>query len=86
MTASPYSLEEGANVIAKVVASNIKGDSVKSNEGITLTANVITIPDAPINLVEVLEKRSYTQLALSWSAGASDGGSIVIDYRVQIAE
>jgi hypothetical protein len=50
LTASPYDLELGEGIFAKVIATNIKGDSSASNPG--NVATIIEAPDAPINLAE----------------------------------
>jgi len=42
----------------------------------------MTVPDAPINIVNVVTVTSATQIGLSWSAGPSTGGSPIIDYRI----
>jgi hypothetical protein len=84
LKASPYSLEWGASVFAKVVAINIYGYSVESTEG--NGAVITTSPDAPINLVEVAEDRTKSTLGLSWDAPVFTGGDVIIDYRISIAE
>lgn len=66
------------------MATNIKGDSVESNKG--NVAEIISKPDAPINFVEKGSLRTATTLGLMWDAGLSDGGSVVLDYRISIAE
>lgn len=71
------------NVVAKVIATNVKGDSIESAEG--QGAIIITKPDSPINLLEDTSQRSVTTLGINWQAGASDGGSVVLDYRINIA-
>ncbi len=40
------------------------------------------VPDAPINLANVSAITSGIQIGLQWSAGASSGGSPVIDYSI----
>jgi len=42
----------------------------------------MTVPDAPINIVNVVTVTSATQIGLSWTAGHSTGGSPIIDYRI----
>ena len=42
----------------------------------------MTYPDAPTKLKEIVELRTKTSISFSWSDGASDGGSRIIDYRV----
>jgi len=50
LRASPFSLSWGSSVYAKVLASNIYGNSLVSSEG--NGAIITTTPDAPINLTE----------------------------------
>jgi hypothetical protein len=47
---APYSLAWGSSVYAKVIATNIYGDSVVSNEG--NGAIITTNPDPPTSLLE----------------------------------
>lgn len=84
LVAAPYSLSYGESIFAKVVATNSKGDSIVSDAG--NGAIVITKPDAPINLIEDTAERTASALGLQWTAGVSDGGSVIIDYRISIAE
>lgn len=42
----------------------------------------MTEPDAPVNLNNVAETTSGTQIGLVWEEGAANGGSPVIDYRL----
>lgn len=80
LTASPFALTAGEEVFAKIVATNVKGDSDDSLDG--NGAVIITLPDAPINLAEDITQRTVSDLAVTWNSGASDGGSTIIDYRV----
>ena len=84
LRASPYSLEWGASIYAKVIATNSYGDSSESDEG--NGAVITTSPDAPINLAEVAVDRTKSTLGLSWDAAAFTGGDVIIDYRISIAE
>jgi len=43
-------------------------------------------PDAPTNLANIVSLTSGYQVGLSWSPGAYNGGSVVIDYQVSFAE
>jgi hypothetical protein len=45
---SPFELDWGSSIYAKVIASNVYGDSPESNEG--NGAIITTNPDPPINL------------------------------------
>lgn len=91
LEAVPYSLSLGESVFAKVLASNVKGDSSESDVG--SGALIITQPDPPLNLAENEAERSATSIGLTWSI-TSDGGrrlstysngySSVVDYEVSI--
>jgi hypothetical protein len=84
LRASPFSLEWGSSVYAKVVAINSYGNSLVSNEG--NGAIITTTPDAPINLTENTLIRTKSTIGLTWSQAAFNGGAIVIDYRISIAQ
>ena len=45
-------------------------------------AIIITNPDSPINLYETESARTPTSITLSWTEGLTNGGSTVIDFRV----
>jgi hypothetical protein len=66
-----------------VQARNIVGLSAISNQIEVLAAQ---IPNAPINVAEVVGKTTGYQVGLSWSDGSYDGASPVIDYQVLFAE
>lgn len=67
-------------MFAKVVATNVYGDSEQSTEG---NGAVYTrVPDAPINLAEDNSVRTSTDNGLTWSPGAHDGGLTIDDYRI----
>lgn len=80
---SPYDLPWGSSVYAKVIATNIYGDSIESLEG--NGAVITTTPDAPINLAEVYEQRTKSTIGLSWEQAPFIGGAVIEDYRVNIA-
>jgi len=61
---SPYDLEWGSSIYAKVIATNLYGDSVESDEG--NGAVITTTPDAPINLIENTSQRTKSTLGLTW--------------------
>ena len=84
MRAEPFNLNWGDSVHAKLKATNVKGTSSYSSSG--NGAILITNPDAPVSLAEVYAQRSESTLGLSWSEGAYDGESPVIDYRINMAE
>lgn len=80
LMAAPYSLNWGASIFAKVKATNVVGESGTSVEG--NGAIILTFPDAPVSLADTLATTSATKIAMTWSAGASNGGTAVIDYRI----
>lgn len=43
---------------------------------------MVTQPDAPINVVEIVSIRTSTSITLSWSQGLSNGGLSVLDYTI----
>lgn len=45
-------------------------------------AVILTYPDAPINLIEVVANRTPTSITIEWVEGAANGGTTVLDYRV----
>ena len=71
MTA-PYNIVAYDGIYAKVIATNVYGDSEQSVEG--NGAIYTTIPDAPINIAEDVSLRISTAIGLTWSDGVSDGG------------
>jgi hypothetical protein len=82
--AEPYSLEWGASVWAKVIATNVYGDSLESApaNGAVITTN----PDAPVQLQEVQEQRTKSTLGLTWTPAEFTGGALIEDYSIYIAE
>jgi hypothetical protein len=47
---TPYDLEWGSSIFAKVIATNIYGDSLESEQG--NGAIITTTPDQPTDLIE----------------------------------
>jgi hypothetical protein len=68
----PFSLPWGSDVYAKVIATNVYGDSLESPVG--NGAKIITYPDVPVNFADDLSQRTSTAIGLKWEDGA-DGGS-----------
>ena len=56
---------------------NPSSQSVPGN-GAVITTN----PDAPVSLANVALVTDASKIGLTWSAGASNGGTPVIDYRI----
>jgi hypothetical protein len=42
----------------------------------------LTTPDAPVSLANDVATTSATRIAITWSEGAANGGTAVIDYRI----
>jgi hypothetical protein len=84
LKAEPFTLPWGANVYAKVLATNFYGSSAKSQAG--FGAIITTNPDPPINLIENYSLRTPSTLGMTWEAAAFTGGAEILDYRVLIAE
>lgn len=83
LRASPFSLATSSSVYAKVIAINSIGDSAESAQGNGAVMPVPpTVPDAPTNLARDSLNTSKTEVAITWSAGASNGGADVLDYSV----
>ena len=73
-------MDWGSSVHAKVVAYNVYGDSDESPVG--NGAIILTSPDPPVNLAEVVALRAADSITVSWEDGISDGGDSVVDYRL----
>jgi hypothetical protein len=80
LISSPYSIEWGSDIYAKVIALNVYGASIASDAG--NGAKIITNPDAPLNLAEDYSLRTATSLGLTWGEGLENGGSVVLDYEI----
>jgi hypothetical protein len=80
---APFSFDWGSSIFAKVIATNIYGDSIESEEG--NGAVITTTPNAPINLVEVYAQRTKSTLGFAWEAAPFIGGAVIEDYRINIA-
>lgn len=77
---TPFEIDWGKSIYAKVVAINAYGPSATSQEG--NGAVIITYPDAPITLAEDYSKRTATSVMLTWFEGPDNGGNTVIDYQI----
>ena len=80
LTAAPYSLLLGFKISAYVVAYNDYGLSLASpigNEGV-----IVLVPDAPVSPINNPAITDKSEIGFSWSDGASNGGTSVIDYRI----
>lgn len=72
-------LTPGTTYKFKIEARNTYGYSDLSDEVSILAAQV---PDAPVSLANDATVTSSTQVGLTWSAGAYNGGVAIDDYRV----
>jgi hypothetical protein len=78
--ADPFNLDWGRRVWAKIVATNVKGDSEESDPG--TGAVIISNPDPPVNLIENYSQRTAQTLGFAWEDGENDRGAEVTSYRV----
>ena len=77
---STYNHPWGASIYAKVIAYNVYGLSDESAVG--NGAVILTVPDAPLNVVEVVTSRAATSITISWQPPPTNGGAPVIDYTI----
>lgn len=80
LRAGVFQLPWGSSVYAKVTAYNLYGYSTQSPEG--NGAIILTNPDAPVSLAETVASRTATSITFTWSLGAANGGTPVIDFRI----
>jgi hypothetical protein len=76
-------LSAGTTYAFKVQARNTVGFSSDSSELSVLAAH---LPDTPVSLANDAGSTTGYQVGLSWSDGAYNGGSAVIDYQVSFTE
>jgi len=76
LQAAPFNLPWGSSIFAKVVATNIVNPSDHSPVG--NGAIILTYPDPPASLQNVPSQTTALQIAMIWSAGASNGGTPII--------
>jgi hypothetical protein len=63
----------------KAISRSSYGESIESD---VLSVLVAKVPDAPLNLVEVLGKTTGSQVGISWQAGVYDGASPVLNFQI----
>lgn len=78
--ASPFSLDWGSSVFVRVSAFNIYGLSDASSEG--NGAIIVTKPDPPTGVSEVIADRTGDTITLTWTAPVFTGGDAIIDYNI----
>lgn len=79
-TASPFNLVQGDDINIKVSVYNDYGESPLSEMG--GGALIQVVPDAPINLANVLGITLDDRIGFIWDEGENNGGNSVIDYQV----
>ncbi len=67
LRAAPFELPWGSSVYAKVIATNIFGNSMPSEAG--FGAVIITKPDKPVDIKEKLSMRTASSITIVWSDG-----------------
>lgn len=72
LMSTPFDLQWGDSVWAKVVATNDYGTSIESYAG--NGALLLTKPDAPINLAEDASLRTADSITITWEEGVHNGG------------
>ena len=77
LKASPFNLVKDDPVNVRIVSVNVYGDSVESVTGVG--AVIQLIPDAPFSLANDPAVTTDTRIRFTWSDGASDGGTQIID-------
>lgn len=77
---SPFNLPWGSSVYAKLSAINLYGTSQESAAG--NGAQILTNPDAPVSLANDPAVTLGTQIGLTWLDGTSNGGTIILDYKI----
>ena len=83
LRSTPFSLPWGSKIVGKVMARNLYGPSELSVETPSdQQATILTIPDPPTGLAEVLASKTTTSIGLSWINGDSNGGATVTEYTI----
>lgn len=84
LRANPYFLTDRAHVYAQIIAFNVIGDSplsIAGNDGLMPLS--YTVPGAPTDLTRDNTNTNKNQVAFSWTAPVDNGGSVILDYRVE---
>jgi hypothetical protein len=77
---APFSLEWGSSIWAKISVTNIIGTTSYSPPG--NGAIMLTSSDAPLDLENVPEITTGSQIGLIWTDGLVSGGAPVEDYQI----
>lgn len=78
---TPYLIDWGESIYAKIVAINVVGSSLESDEG--NGATILTTPDPPTDVSNVALYTDGSSIGVTWNA-AGNGGSAIIDYSVTV--
>jgi hypothetical protein len=70
----------GSSVFARISATNAYGTSSFSTAG--NGAIIVTVPDAPVNLLNNAAQTTTNKISIYWTKGSSEGGLTVLDYTV----
>ena len=84
LTQAPYNLALGDSIDAKVIAVNQLGETPFSAIG--TGAIIQLVPDTPINFANDPAITNEAEIGMTWSPGASDGGTAVLEYRIYFSE
>lgn len=82
LLASPYNLPWGSSIFAQISATNSYGTSVLSqgDNG----AIILTVPSAVV-VSNYDAGTSATQIVINWTEAPENGGTLVLDYEIQLA-
>lgn len=70
---------------AKVLAHNFYGDSLESLPGAGADGVIMTYPDAPTTLTEVVSARAADSITFTWVDGTNNNGATVTSYRISMS-
>ena len=77
---TPFELTWGSDIYANVVAVNLANPSAPSANG--NGAKILRVPDAPTTPLNNALLTNGTQITITWSEGQSNGGTVVLSYKV----
>jgi hypothetical protein len=80
LRSAPFNLDWGDSIWAKISATNIIGTTALTAPG--NGAIMLTQPDKPLNLQNVPEITSGSQIGLTWTDGLVTGGAPILSYRI----
>lgn len=86
LRSDPFNLPWGSKVYAKVIAHNFYGNSLESLPGAGDSGVLMTYPDAPTTLTEVVSARAADSITFTWVDGTYNNGAAVVSYKVWMSE